>query len=268
MSTRKAIFITGGGSGIGRAIARKFASEGWFVGVGDIDEAGMRETLSMIGNGFTFMHRLDVRDRGQWDEALDGFATAAGGRIDVVVNNAGIPVGGPLADMSIEDIENCLDINLKGVLFGAQAAHPYLAKTAPGSCLLNIASAAGVHGAGGVSVYCATKAGVRSVTESLDAEWAEEGIKVTDLCPIFVDTPLLDKAPNRSSNELIRQTVVEQKSEVLPVADVAQAAWDAVHSDQLHHLLGKSTRQLGFALRWMPGRVRKQMRAGISPLGR
>jgi NAD(P)-dependent dehydrogenase (short-subunit alcohol dehydrogenase family) len=268
MSTRKAIFITGGGSGIGRAIALKFAAEGWFVGVGDIDQKGMDETLALIGNGFTFAYKLDVRDRAAWDQALDLFATAAGGRIDVLVNNAGIAPAGEIGNVSADEISLCIDVNLKGVLFGAQAVHPYLAKTAPGSCLLNIASVAGVYGVGGVSVYCATKAGVRSVTESLDGEWAAEGIKVTDLCPIFVDTPLLDKAPNRGSNELIRQTVVEQQSEVLPVESVAQAAWDAVHSDKLHHLVGKSPRQLGFALRWMPGKVRKQMRSGVSPLGR
>ena len=149
MGDRRAIFITGGGSGIGRAVAVYFGQRGWFVGLGDIDKAGMRETEEMIANGFVYSHPLDVRDRSAWDEALDAFCVAAGGRIDVLFNNAGVPLGGSLTENSAEEIERTLDINLKGVLFGAQAAHPYLKQTAPGSCLLNTASAAGLYGTPG-----------------------------------------------------------------------------------------------------------------------
>ena len=178
MGDRRAIFITGGGSGIGRAVAVYFGQRGWFVGLGDIDKAGMRQTEEMIGNGFVYSHPLDVRDRSAWDEALDAFCVAAGGRIDVLFNNAGVPLGGSLTENSAEEIERTLDINLKGVLFGAQAAYPYLKRTAPGSCLLNTASAAGLYGTPGASVYSATKFGVRAVTESLDGEWAVDGSNV------------------------------------------------------------------------------------------
>ena len=87
---RKAIFITGGASGIGRAIAQRFAKEGWFVGLGDVNEKGMVETQHLIGLGFSFGHTFDVRDRDAWDEALNAFSMASGGRIDVVANNAGL----------------------------------------------------------------------------------------------------------------------------------------------------------------------------------
>ena len=266
--TRKAIFITGGGSGIGRAIAQKFSSEGWFVGLGDIDEAGMAGTTELIGQSYSYSHRLDVRDRKAWDEALFAFASAAGDRIDVLANNAGIPIGGSLSENSVDEIERCLDINLKGVLFGAQAALPYLQKTAPGSCLLNTASAAGIYGTGGASVYSATKFGVRGITESLDAEWAEFGIKVADLCPSFIETPLLDHTPNAKSNESVRQRVAEAGLELTPASDVAQAAWDAVHGDKLHWVVGKTARRIAFASRWMRGTVRKQARQMSRPLGR
>jgi NAD(P)-dependent dehydrogenase (short-subunit alcohol dehydrogenase family) len=268
MSTRRSIFITGGGSGIGRAIAKYFGDRSYFVGVGDIDQKGMDETLALIGNGFTFAVKFDVRDRAAWDKALDGFATAAGGRIDVVANNAGIPIGGSLVENSVEEIERCLDINLKGVLFGAQAAYPWLKAAAPGSCLLNTASAAGIYGTPGASVYSATKFGVRAITESLDGEWAEDGIKVHSLMPSFIDTPLLDHTPNSTTNEGIRQRVTEAGLEITPVEEVAKAAWEAVHGDRLHTTVGKTAKQMAFAARWLPGRVRKQTRTSTRPLGK
>lgn len=264
---RKAIFITGGGSGIGRAIASKFSAEGWFVGLGDIDGDGMAETIDMIGSGFSYAYTFDVRDRAAWDDALEAVAIAAGGRIDVVANNAGIPLGGGLLENSAEEIERCLDINLKGVLFGAQAAYPWLRKTAPGSCLLNTASAAGIYGTPGASVYSATKFGVRALTESLDGEWAADGIKVRSLMPAFIDTPLLNHAPNAKSNQDIRQRVVDAGLEITPAGEVAEAAWQAVHGDRLHTLVGKTARRLAFASRWLPGKLRKQTRAAARPLG-
>lgn len=267
MAERKAIFVTGGASGIGRAIALRFGQAGWFVGLGDVDTAGMAQTEEMLPGGFSFSHRFDVRDRAAWDEALDGFATATGGRIDVLANNAGIPLGGALIDNSVEEIERCLDINLKGVLFGAQAAYPWLRKTAPGSCLLNTASAAGIYGTPGASVYSATKFGVRALTESLDGEWAADGIAVRSLMPGFIDTPLLDHTPHHGANERIRERVTGAGLEITPVADVAEAAWQAVHGDRLHNLVGKTAQRLRFASRWMPGRLRKQMRSSERPLG-
>ncbi|GAA4643216.1 SDR family oxidoreductase [Pontixanthobacter gangjinensis] len=267
MSATKAIFITGGGSGIGRAIAQYFGERGWFVGIGDIDTEGMRGTAALLADGQSFTHKFDVRDRAAWDTALEGFAAVSGGRLDVMANNAGIPIGGALEENSVDEITRCLDINLKGVLFGAQAAYPYLKRSAPGSCLLNTASAAGVYGTPGASVYSATKFGVRGITESLDGEWAEDGINVRSLCPSFIDTPLLEHAPNAKSNEGIRQRVIDAGMEITPVEEVAQAAWNAVHGDRLHTLVGKTAKKIGFASRWMPGRVRKQTRTSFRPLG-
>ncbi len=260
MSERKAIFVTGGGSGIGRAIARHFGERGWFVGLGDVDAQGMEDTLGLIPGGFKYAHKFDVRDRDAWDVALQAFETATGGRIDVLANNAGIPLAGPLHENTQEEIDRCIDINLRGVFYGAQASMPFLAKTAPGSCLLNTASAAGLYGGPGSSVYTATKFGVYGMTESLDAEWAQLGIKVRSLCPSFIETPLLEKAPNQSSNVSIRSKVAQAGLEITPAQDVAQAAWDAVHGEKLHWVVGKTARKIAFAKRWMPGKLRQQMR--------
>lgn len=265
---RRNIFITGGASGIGRAVARHFAERGWFVSIADINEAGMQDTLGLIEGGFKYSHKLDVRDRAAWDVALESAATAAGSRIDVVVNNAGIGTGGPLAELDTEEIDRCLDINLRGVLYGAQAAYPHLKKTAPGSALVNIASAAGLTGGSGMSVYSATKFGVRGIAESLDAEWAPDGIKVSSICPSFIETPLLEGTGHRGSNENIRTRVLNAGLEITPVEEVAQAVWDAVHGDGLHYLVGKTAKRLNFAKRWMPGSVRKQQRASAGILGK
>lgn len=265
---RKTIFITGGASGIGRAVALRFGQGGWFVGIADIDESGMAGTAAMLPAGQSSCHRLDVRDRAAWDQALADCAKAAGGGIDVVFNNAGIPIGGSIIDLTSEEIERTLDINLKGVIFGAQAAHPWLKASAPGSCLLNTASAAGIYGSPGASVYSTTKFGVRALTESLDGEWADDGIKVRSLMPSFIETPLLDHAPNRASNEDIRTRVRGAGLEITPVSEVAEAAWAAVHGDKVHTLVGKTARRLAFASRWMPGALRKQMRSAERPLGK
>ena len=267
MASKKTIFITGGASGIGRAVAVKFGAEGWFVGLADIDEAGMRETAALLPAGASSAHKLDVRDRAAWDGALADCARASGGKIEVMFNNAGIPLGGGLVENTAAEIERCLDINLKGVLFGAQAAYPWLKASAPGSCLLNTASAAGIYGSPGASVYSATKFGVRAITESLDGEWAEDGIKVCDLMPSFIDTPLIDKAPNSHSNEQIRSRVQQAGMEITPVGEVADAAWSAVHGTTLHHRVGKTANRIAFAARWMPGRLRKMTRNTLKPLG-
>ena len=90
---------------------------------------------------------------------------------------------------------------------------------------------------------------------------------VRDLMPAFIDTPLLDHAPNHTTNEDIRGRVTEAGLEISPVGDVAEAAWAAVHGEKLHTLVGKTARQLAFAARWMPGRLRKQTRSTLRPLG-
>jgi NAD(P)-dependent dehydrogenase (short-subunit alcohol dehydrogenase family) len=259
--TQRSIFVTGGGSGIGRATALYFASRGWFVGVSDINEAGMAGTLEQIAGDAKWSGKLDVRDRAAWDGALAAFAAAAGGRIDAMLNNAGIGTGGHLAELGKDEIDACLDINLRGVLYGAQAIYPFLKASAPGSALVNIASAAGLTGGSGMSVYSATKFGVRGIAESLDAEWAPDGIKVSSICPSFIDTPLLDGTGNRNTNENIRTRVAAAGLEITPVEEVAKAVWDAVHGDELHYLVGPTARKLAFAKRWMPGKVRKQQRA-------
>ncbi|MBB4152463.1 NAD(P)-dependent dehydrogenase (short-subunit alcohol dehydrogenase family) [Sphingomonas jinjuensis] len=258
MSEIRSIFITGGASGIGRATARLFAQRGWRVGIADVNDAGLAETMALLGGGMAQRYHLDVRDREAWNEALSAFVEASGGRLDVLFNNAGIGTGGPLADTSFDDVDRTIAVNFTGVVNGAKLAYPYLART-PGSCLLNTASASAIYGSSGLATYSATKFAVRALTEALDGEWHAAGIRVRDLVPSFIETPLLDGV-SANSNRSIRETVTAAGLELTPVEAVAEAAWAAVHGTRLHTYVGKTAHRLAFAARWMPGSLRKRMK--------
>ncbi len=255
---RKAIFITGGGSGIGRATAQLFAERGWLVGLGDVNETGMAETARLIGPDNAFSVRLDVRDRGQWRDTLERFVAASGGRLDILFNNAGVGQGGPFEVMSEDEKDRVLDVNLRGVIHGAEAGLAYL-KATPGSALVNTCSAAGLYAGGGMSIYAVTKFGVRALTDSLDVEWAEHGVKVRTIMPSFIDTPLLD-ATITGSNHSFREAVRARGLEFTPVTQVAEAVWLAAHGSKRHVLVGKTARRMAFILRWAPGLMSRMAR--------
>ncbi len=252
-----AIFITGGGSGIGAATARLFAARGWRVGLADVNAAGLAATAGQCPGASTYV--MDVRNRDAWAASLDDFT--GGGGLEVLFNNAGIPSGGPFELAEWDLIDRTVAINLGGVINGARIGHAYLARI-PGSCLLNTASASAIYGSAGLAVYSATKFAVRALTEALDGEWHAQGIKVRALVPGFIDTPLLDGSVP-GSNLSIRETVQGAGLEITRVEDVAQAAWDAVHGDRVLTYVGPTARRLAFAARWMPGSLRKRMRKGF-----
>jgi NAD(P)-dependent dehydrogenase (short-subunit alcohol dehydrogenase family) len=193
------IFITGGGSGIGRATAVLFAQHGWRVGLADVDQAGLAATRALLPAGMAETYVMDVRDRDAWVASLDAFT--GGGGLDVLFNNAGIGSGGPLALTDFAEIDRVVAINLIGAINGAKIGYAYLKRT-PGSCLLNTASASAIYGSSGLAPYSATKFGVRALTEALDGEWAAERIRVRSIIPSFIDTRLLNTttaATNRST---------------------------------------------------------------------
>lgn len=261
MRTRKSIFITGGGSGIGRAMAQHFAAQGWMVGISDLNQQGLDETKALLPDGQCKTYKFDVTDSKAWDDALSDFTTITGGKLNVLANNAGLPSGGPLTEITHEELDLLLDVNLRGVFYGAKAGFPYLKAAAPDACLLNTASAAAIYGVANQSVYGATKAGVRSMTESLEAEWMIYGIKARSIMPSFIDTPLLQNTPNRSRNTTIRESVVKAGFEFTPVEEVAQEAWNAVHGESTHVVVGKTAKKMKFIAKWWPGYLKRRARA-------
>lgn len=252
----RSIFITGGASGIGLAAARRFAREGWTVGIGDIDEIGMRRAAEELNLS---TYPLDVRDRGQWRSALQEFVGTTG-RLDILLNNAGIACYGMFEDVTPDESDLQIDINVKGVVNGAYAALPHL-KATRGSRLVNVASVAGIVGSPGLAVYSATKHAVRGLTEALDAEWTRHGVDVTCVMPFYVETPILD-AGSKGSNQTIRDAI--GNSPVYTVEEAAEMVWQAAHGSEREYIVGKAGRQAHFARRFMPGRLRKRLKAAFA----
>ena len=189
-SLKRSIFITGAANGIGRATARRFAEAGWFVGIADIDDEAAAALANDLGETTAMAFHLDVTRPEDWSAALEAFSKARG-RLDVMLNNAGILISGPFCSNDLPKHHALVDVNVKGVLNGAYLAKPYLAATS-GSCLINMSSTAAVYGQASLATYAATKFAVRGLTEGLSIEWQADGIRVIDIMPLFVSTRMVD----------------------------------------------------------------------------
>lgn len=257
--SRKAVFITGAASGIGLASAKRFVAAGWFVGLSDINAAGLKAALAVIGPDNGAALQLDVRDRAAWAASLADFAKLTDGRLDVLLNNAGVARFGPFDSHEDAEVDLQLDINVRGVINGARAALPWL-KATRGSRLINISSCAGLYGSPGLAIYSATKFAVRGLSEALDVEWKPYGVGVACVMPWFVETPILN-AGAPGSNQNMADVLRSDGLPVYSVEDAAEVIWRAVHGKDLHYFVGKRARQLRFASSHMPGAVRKQLRS-------
>jgi NADP-dependent 3-hydroxy acid dehydrogenase YdfG len=164
-TNNKSVFITGAAAGIGRATALTFARNGYIVGGYDIDEVGLKtlaDEIDQLGATAVVGH-LDVTDADEMAQRVSEFAKAAGDRLDVVINNAGILRAGRFEEMDLGGHFKEIDINAKGVVNGLHAAFPYL-KATPKSVVVNLASASAIYGQAELANYSATKFFVRGIT--------------------------------------------------------------------------------------------------------
>jgi NAD(P)-dependent dehydrogenase (short-subunit alcohol dehydrogenase family) len=185
----KIALVTGAGSGIGRGCAIAMAHEGAEIIVTDIDAPSGAETCAAIAAGGSrarFLHH-DVASEQSWKEVVG----ALSGKLHVLVNNAGVCIAAPLAQMSTESWRKQLAINLDSVFFGAKHAMPLLAAAGGGS-IINISSVAGLKGVAGLSGYCATKGGVRLFSKAIALECAQAGnkVRVNSVHPGAIETPI------------------------------------------------------------------------------
>ncbi|MEQ8660099.1 MAG: SDR family oxidoreductase [Gammaproteobacteria bacterium] len=222
-SDRKAIFITGAASGMGRETARLFAARGWLVGGYDIDGTGLAALREELGAA-AVTGVLDVTDRAGYAAALTGFARASGGRLDLLFNNAGIGSAGYFDEQDIDDLLAVINVNLVGVLQGIHLAAPLL-KATPGSLCFTTSSSSATFGMPGIAVYSATKHAVRGLTEALSIEFARHGVRVADTLPGLIDTAIL---PAHVRTNAPREGMFR----LIPPLAVAQAVWAAYHDDR------------------------------------
>lgn len=259
---RKSIFITGAASGIGLATAKHFAGKGWYVGLSDVNVSGLNAAHEAVGVDDSMCTTLDVRGREDWMHALARFGAHTGGRLDVLLNNAGVARFGWFEEVSPEEADLQIDINLKGVVNGAYAGLDLLRAT-PGARLINVASCAGLYGSPQLAVYSATKFAVRGLSEALDVEFARFGVGVRCVMPWFVETPILESGSARG-NQSIRDTIQAGNHVVYTAEEAAQVVWDAAHGPELHYMVGKMGKNLRFASRFFPGRIRRQMKSAVA----
>jgi NAD(P)-dependent dehydrogenase (short-subunit alcohol dehydrogenase family) len=186
--------VTGGASGNGRAIALAFAEHGADVVVADLqreprtggeptDERVRAETDARA----TFV-ACDVSDRDDLRAAVA--AADEFGGIDVMVNNAGVIQETPFLEVTEDEFEQVMDVNLRGTFFGAQAAAEAMVERGEG-CIINLSSVAGIRGAANNATYCTSKGGVRLLTYSLAAELGSEGVRVNAIHPGYIETAML-----------------------------------------------------------------------------
>ncbi len=185
----KVALISGGARGMGESHARRFAAEGAKVVISDVlDEDG--QTLAKdLGDAAAYVH-LDVTDEAAWNDAVAA-TTERFGKLDVLVNNAGIVHVMPLAMTDVNEFRRVVEVNQVGVFLGMKAAIPALAANKGGS-IINISSLAGLIGAQGHVAYCASKWAVRGMTKVAALELAPLGIRVNSIHPGLIDTPMFD----------------------------------------------------------------------------
>ncbi|WP_372590288.1 beta-ketoacyl-ACP reductase [Fervidobacterium pennivorans subsp. carthaginiensis] len=209
----KVCIITGAGSGIGRAAAELFAKEGAIVIACDVNETSYE-------NPNIHFYKLDVTDRNRIAEVVKDVVEKFG-KIDVLVNNAGITRDALIQNMTEEDWDKVINVNLKGVFNMTQAVVPYMLEAGKGS-IINTSSVVGVYGNIGQTNYAATKAGVIGMTKTWAKEFARKGaqIRVNAVAPGFIKTPMTEKVPEKILTMMAERAALKRLGEPIEVAYV------------------------------------------------
>lgn len=226
---KKTAVITGAAGGIGKAIVRKFIESGYLIIAGDADASGLKDLAGAV-NGDTRLvweKAGDLRSKAYCEELID-MAVKATGRLDVLVNNAGIITRGNVLETTDEDWERTFDINLKAVFHTCRRAVAHM-KDHGGGAIINISSCWGIYPGPGHAAYCTSKAAVATFSKCLGRDHAGDGIRVNAVCPNEVNTPMIRTGfirrgfdPDTAIAELNKSVPLGRIAEPEDIADIVQ----------------------------------------------
>lgn len=222
------ILITGAAGGLGRAIAKRFSQSRWRVTASDVDKAGLHALNTLVP--LDFSATTDLRSAANCHELI-AEAMVATGRLDAVVNAAGVWREGPVATFAEDDFDLVLGVNLKAAFYMSQAAIPHLKESR--GCIVNIASDAGRQAYRGSAAYCASKAALVMLSKTLALELAEHGVRVNAVSPGDIATPMLDYQAERYGQgnpigykrELLSLYPQGREARFLRPEEVAELVW-------------------------------------------
>lgn len=206
------ILITGAAHGIGLATAKRYATQGWFVGMYDINREGLNTLLESGDFPNACGDYCDVTDIESIRAMFEHFSSHTDGRLDLLVNNAGVLSAGHFEDIDHESHDRMVNVNVAGATNTLQAAFPLLKQT-PGATVVNLCSASSIHGIPRLAVYSASKFYVNGLTEALDLEWRKHDIRVTSVKPPVINNPMglavADEMPQKLGISLSSEDVAE-----------------------------------------------------------
>jgi len=249
----RVVVVTGAGSGIGRATALAFAARGARVVACDIDEARLDSLASELGDRALLVRKVDVSSRTEMMEFADA-THALVPAADVIVNNAGVSVGGLFLDTSLDDWDWILGINLKGVIHGCKLFVPKMVERGAGGHVINLSSILGIYPAPNVTAYVASKFAVLGMSQSLRTELAPHKIGVTAICPGMINTAIVDggRVSGMQSDRLAKISAAFKKSGARPEL-VANAILEAVDKNPAVRTVGRDAAVIHAIARFAPG---------------
>lgn len=259
-NTGQRIFITGGASGLGRALAERYAREGARILIGDLDTARCKAVLDSIlelgGSGQAIACNVTKEEDLQ---AAAAWLQKNWGGVDIVFNNAGVAQAGRIDDVPLSDWQWIVDINLLGVVRGCKAFAPMLRKQRSGH-IVNVASMAGLIHLPAMSAYNATKAAVVALSETLYAELADDGVAVSVVCPAFFRTNLA--ATMRTTDPRLEQTTRKLVERSRHSAEgVAEKVFRGVRARDFHILTHSDSIAAWRLKRYLPYRAFQRLMA-------
>ncbi|MDN7124873.1 SDR family oxidoreductase [Pseudidiomarina sp. 1APP75-32.1] len=252
MDTRNSIFISGAAAGIGRATTLLFLEAGWQVGAYDRDTDGLAKLADDVAENVRerlITGVLDVTENTSWEHALADFAQHNEGKLNLLFNNAGILYSGAFEAISLDAQQRMIEVNVQGVLAGCYLARPYLeAAAVDGSNtarVINMSSASAIYGQPKLAIYSASKFAVRAITEALELEWADQGIKVMDVMPLFVKTAMVADMQGDSMRRLGVRLTPQM---------IAATVYRMAHykGSRIHWYVGRQTKLMALASKLSP----------------